>query len=379
MCVIFIVDSDDLRPSQEEVQAAFDANDDGGGTAHRETAGGVSLVRWKKNLGSEEMIDRCLTLPVPYVAHFRIASCGGIRPELCHPFPLEDGIPLDLEGTTANGVLFHNGHWNMWERELKSASYEGRIHLSHGPWMDSRALAFILHHYGPGHLDMINEKTVHFGPEGDIPVFGPFGTGAWQYYKNKFLVSNSHWTYKLNEKKAVDPTYTTPLASQTALAVHIPRQAGGPADQTTFRTRHGEAGEGSEGGEDSLAGDREAEGRKSHLQEQIEEVAEVVRTCVRQGVEDDPQKGVGDEREAHGRGRRTARGWTYSDDHSLSDDDAVRILNHLQDDDARWTRKLCEDRNPKRFRSSGAVTQDDLDRMARSARLKQGIITLGRL
>lgn len=38
--------------------------------------------------------------------HTRLASCGGVKDELCHPF--------DVEGDAGKYVVMHNGHWGGW-------------------------------------------------------------------------------------------------------------------------------------------------------------------------------------------------------------------------------------------------------------------------
>src|SRR5262245_58722778 len=112
VCVILVVRTN--RPSEQMVEKAWNWNDHGGGVAWIAEEKGKKIVRWRKNLTEGEMQDACRTLPLPYVAHFRIASQGGRNPELCHPFPVVRTVPTALEGKTSSGVLFHNGTWSMW-------------------------------------------------------------------------------------------------------------------------------------------------------------------------------------------------------------------------------------------------------------------------
>lgn len=199
MCVIFVVDDEHTRPEEDHIRAAFQSNDDGAGAAWRQDG----MVAWRKGLDQAQMIELNQSLPVPYVLHFRIASCGGIKSELTHPFEIgtQETAGGVLEGLTANPVLFHNGHWSDWQRELKDAVYKSRLTLPTGPWSDTRAMAWMVEKFGPGMLEFIppTNRLVYFTPAGDFPLYGDFdksGNG-WSYYRGEFLCSNTHWTYKL--------------------------------------------------------------------------------------------------------------------------------------------------------------------------------------
>lgn len=186
MCVILI--ADEKRPTAEMVERAHKANDQGFGIGWREDRGQGLEVCWKKGLyiKLEDMQRMCAELPTPYVAHFRIASVGGIRGSLCHPFPVDRRVPEYLEGRTKGHVLFHNGHWSQWDDVMLRTSLrlppKERIPL--GRWSDSRAMAFYASIYGVGALDFLHEKIVAFSPD-ECEVFG---TG-WSWEEG-VLVSN---------------------------------------------------------------------------------------------------------------------------------------------------------------------------------------------
>lgn len=186
MCVIMI--ADEVRPTDEMVEKGFNANDSGAGIAWRE--GG--LVHWAKGIEDiAEVQELCRTLPTPYVVHFRIPSEGGKRQSLCHPFPIESDVPLDLEGTTKGYVLFHNGHWNDWRKECKETALKTGTPLPVGKWSDTRGMAFMAAYYGLGILDWINEKAVAFGPD-ECEVF--MG-GSWQKEEGVWC-SNLFWKHR---------------------------------------------------------------------------------------------------------------------------------------------------------------------------------------
>jgi hypothetical protein len=132
MCVILVADKGE-RPTTEQIVAAAAANPHGIGMAWIE--GGE--VRWSKDVPLSGALRAAKELPLPFVMHFRIASAGGVKPELCHPFPIEAMPRTDMEGT-AKQVLFHNGHVPGWESWFAESFPKGR---PAGSWSDSRLMA----------------------------------------------------------------------------------------------------------------------------------------------------------------------------------------------------------------------------------------------
>ena len=173
------------------VEKAFDANKEGAGVAWREEG----CVRWKKGLELDEVKQLCQTLPIPYVAHFRIASTGGKRRSLCHPFPIEHNVSLSLEGKTNGNVLFHNGHWGKWKETVLEATLKmSTAKIPTGKWSDTRAIAWMVSHYGLGILEFIDEKCCVFGVK-ELEVFG----GPWHPYEDgNIWASNKSFDTKTN-------------------------------------------------------------------------------------------------------------------------------------------------------------------------------------
>ena len=200
MCVITVVRNS--RPTKPQVEAMYETNSHGGGVAWLKDP---DTIAWRKGLKVEEMVDAIDGLPTPFIAHFRIPTGGtGLGPEICHPFPLEDGIPLDLEGETTNGLIFHNGHWNQWKKEIWDIAAGNGVKLPDGDWSDSRAIAFAVHYLGDFALDIINEKVALFRPdgtgEGNITIAGREGNhGGWTTVAGEnggqkdIIVSNTLW------------------------------------------------------------------------------------------------------------------------------------------------------------------------------------------
>lgn len=185
------------RPTEDMVRAMFEANDAGGGIAWRENG----LVKWEKGLDVEGIVEMCLSLPLPYVAHFRIPTEGGRVPELTHPFPIEKTVSLELKGQTKGSVLFHNGHWGQWRGFVMDTLVKPNVNvkLPDGTWSDTRAMAWVASIYGTSILNFINEKAVVFGPAaGQLEVFES-STGAKWAKVDDVYVSNRTWEYRMNK------------------------------------------------------------------------------------------------------------------------------------------------------------------------------------
>lgn len=217
MCVIAI--ADEVRPTDEQVGKMFDVNPAGAGIAWREKG----VVRWKKGLELDEVTELCAKVPMPYVVHFRIPSVGGKTPFLCHPFPVTPEVPLELQGTTKGFVLFHNGHWGRWRESTLEAAVRSNTKVPGGKWSDTRAMAFHAHIYGSGILEMIDEKSVMFGPD-KVEVFGAWSKEGGLWVSNRGWVTSSfrrgshggggsssssvHWHGHIPDHRALPPGQT---------------------------------------------------------------------------------------------------------------------------------------------------------------------------
>lgn len=197
MCVIFMVEK--KRPSEQMIEKAWDRNSHGGGVAWREGEGDNRVVCWKKGIEDvDEMKELCSKLPTPFVAHFRVASCGGVKKQLTHPFPVTNLAQVSLAGKTKGYVLFHNGDWKDWDRECRQAAIMARVPLPVGKWSDTRALAWLSSIYGPGFMEFVpHQKGVIFGPK-DYDIFTGSGwdkvEDIWcsnDYFVNKYNVHSS--------------------------------------------------------------------------------------------------------------------------------------------------------------------------------------------
>ena len=202
MCVIAICDEE--RVTDEQVEQMFDANDAGAGIAWRDSVKekgvATTVVRWQKGLDLEEVKKLCRDVPMPFTVHFRIPTEGGRTAALCHPFPVEKDVPLNIEGTTKGFVLFHNGHWSAWKNSSLEASVRSNTPVPSGKWSDTRAMAYHAAIYGPGILEFIEQKAVLFGTT-RVEIFGP--KGAWDRVGN-IWVSNKSWEGRGNSFRTND-------------------------------------------------------------------------------------------------------------------------------------------------------------------------------
>jgi hypothetical protein len=245
MCVISI--NEYARLTDEQVIQMYEANKSGGGVAWRETdAAGRTVVKWKKGLFKEEMLEANRTLPLPYVLHFRVPSPDTSSSLLaCHPFQIDSEATVEFEGETDGFVLFHNGHWNGWKDKIQTIALSGYVYVPSGPWSDSRALAWAAHHLGIGFLEMVNEKIVAFGPKDeDIEVFG-----GWMILENldengkkaNILVSNKGWERTVTHYPVVQqhvPVINDTRRSNIVALANQNRAGGTDPSGATFRTEN---------------------------------------------------------------------------------------------------------------------------------------------
>lgn len=188
-----IVDKD--RPTEEMISKAWSTNAHGGGVAWRADG----KVHWRKGLNYEQLKEAIETLPLPCVGHFRTESVGGIMPGLTHPFPIDESGVNYLSGNTGGYVLFHNGTWSKWKETMFQAIVTFGIKVPSGKWNDSRAMAFCAAIYGVEFLDLLDEKTVAFGPKSMEIGVTTNNNGGWKDVHG-VMCSNDHFMYKSSNK-----------------------------------------------------------------------------------------------------------------------------------------------------------------------------------
>lgn len=140
MCVIITTPSLRHRPSLENLELCAEANSHGSGVAWLTG----KRVEYAKGLPVAEIHRLLKNVAGPAIVHFRIASVGGVNPQLCHPFPITHRADLHRSGR-ARAVLFHNGTWS----EYRAASEHFGIRFGkHEPVSDTRVAAALVARFG---------------------------------------------------------------------------------------------------------------------------------------------------------------------------------------------------------------------------------------
>ncbi len=217
MCVIVLVDGEAQRPSSVMLEMMWDKNGDGGGAAWREPQeDGTNLVCWEKGLmkeaGLARMKELVTTLPIPYILHMRIATIGGVKQGMTHPFAIDQRGPNELKGKTDGFVLFHNGTHREWDKDAKALAISTGIAIPAGKWSDSRALAWMCSILGNGFMELLPEqKGLAFGPN-HSDIFA--GKDNWDKVKDpetqtEIWCSNSHFLSVGRSGAANQHYYTT--------------------------------------------------------------------------------------------------------------------------------------------------------------------------
>ena len=237
MCVVALIET--VRPTDIQVGQMWDQNSKGGGgVAFRAEEAGRKIVKWLKGLSREEMVAQNKLLPFPYILHFRQPSIDTSDSILAtHPFVVDAQATSELEGTTTDWLLFHNGHWNDWRKKIEALMLAsgGKIKGPSGAWSDTRALALAAYHMGFVFLEMVNEKVMCLGPEkGDIEMFG----GPWLQVKvpgteQTFVVSNRTWESQRILNTVTDTSRLLADAQRSQIG-----KAGGTSQHTSFPCSH---------------------------------------------------------------------------------------------------------------------------------------------
>jgi hypothetical protein len=222
----------DNHPTRAELLRIASHNRDGAGIAYADPRQ-PELVTWRKGLTSQEGIALALNAPLPFVAHFRIATHGGTSAKLTHPFPLTRKVGLALEGS-AKSVLFHNGIWdNFRDFERKATDLTGAN-------SDSRIMAWVLNRFGSdkqnanateiaktaGRLLILDQHTVTRFGDGWKKGTKKNGMtqGAWYSNDHSFLRPAGLWNHQqdfnLTRTTHTPPTYQRPRDTNDQEMIH---------------------------------------------------------------------------------------------------------------------------------------------------------------
>lgn len=216
MCVIVNVIGPD-HPSLEMLQQCHESNSYGAGIAWVNKKKKVQFIKQLKNADEVVKVIEKYHIQPPYVVHFRIPSVGGSDTRLTHPFVISGDADYSSEGE-ADKVLFHNGTWHMWDEKIIQLCMNRGMDLPVGPWSDSRAMAWLMHHTG------INALELMLRGQQRVAVFDRYGAdclGGWHEQKKEgkgIWTSNDHWQRKVTvvhrPPQQQQPTYSVSKDSQ---------------------------------------------------------------------------------------------------------------------------------------------------------------------
>ena len=169
--------------TQDEVTKMHRSNADGIGIAWARD--GV-VQWWKTTKVDPEYVTRVVRAwrEFPRLVHFRYATAGGARPDLCHPFEVSATANPRITGEGTK-VMIHNGTWGRWEEVKNLLDKEGL--LPPGPWSDTRLIAFLAHE-DPEWLKALGGRVAIMTGDGTIARLGD-----WTTLRKGILVSNEMW------------------------------------------------------------------------------------------------------------------------------------------------------------------------------------------
>ena len=180
MCCLIVCPSSN-RPSLRALRQIAVVNPHGLGLAW--SANGA--VHWTKSDDVDEIHRLARRLPDTVVIHARWASVGGVHPQLRHPFPVTEECSLSSKGS-APAVLFQNGTWSSWEREVDAAAAEG-FTVPSGIMSDARAAAWLVHVRGSREwLGKNGSRWVYWAAGADPELFGHFHEFRGCLYSNMY-------------------------------------------------------------------------------------------------------------------------------------------------------------------------------------------------
>jgi len=178
--------------TEEEVYKMDRANADGVGIAWADG----HIVQWHKTVNVKpEQVAKFVNYHAnrPRLLHFRFATAGGTKVELCHPFEIGPLGSCKPSGR-ANRVMIHNGHWSRWDEVLRLMAREALL-PDRGPWSDSRLAAFLAYH-DPEWLDALGGKVAILDGAGQLTH-----RGDWQELREGIKVSNKSWDISFDYKR----------------------------------------------------------------------------------------------------------------------------------------------------------------------------------
>lgn len=209
MCVIIFVEKEEFQPDLDTLVKCYERNSDQHNTDKGNKDGiGIAWHRngvphYVKGKYKPEDIPKLLDdhgVTIPYAIHFRASSVGTPVEELIHPHEISLDVPHNLEAMPINGLVFQNGTWTGWKREMLKMAMLHRLEIPPGPWNDARAIAWLMALTGFNTVDWLLEddrnpsRLIAFLPDGEIKY-----RGEWHQHMGMWF-SQMKWN---EEKKPV--------------------------------------------------------------------------------------------------------------------------------------------------------------------------------
>lgn len=191
MCVAITLDPG-AELSLAEIEKMNKSNADGVGVAWARNG----MVHWFKTTKVDPEYIRGAVASwkdYPRLVHFRFATAGGTRPDLCHPFEISARANCAPTGR-ARQVMIHNGHWSRWN-EVKELLEKEDLLPDAGPWSDTRLAAYLAHE-DPEWLTTLGGRVAVLRGSGEITRLGD-----WTKLRNGVQVSNKLWEHQGEYKR----------------------------------------------------------------------------------------------------------------------------------------------------------------------------------
>ena len=189
MCVITVCKNRKL--TEDELHKMWEGNPEGAGVAWVE-GGKVHYKKGIMKLAELKAFYNSRSFSLPHIVHFRIASAGGVSPELTHPFTCSKDSALTLKHEGSEEALFHNGTYSKWGEILATTAIATGTKVV-GPVSDSRLIA-MLRFWVPEMLPQVAKESYGriaiISPDGKVHTWGNFTE------HDGIATSNDYWLAK---------------------------------------------------------------------------------------------------------------------------------------------------------------------------------------
>lgn len=178
--------------TEEEIYKMGNANGDGFGFAWAEDG----VVHWWKSIEYNVEYFHHLVRSLkefPRFVHFRLATIGGVRVDLCHPFEIGPMAACQERGH-GNKVMMHNGHWYR-SGEIFDILKREQALPDNGPWSDTRVAA-LMAAQDEDWLTVVTGRVATLDGAGNMRLLG-----SWDKLRDGILVSNKGWDHEYNYRR----------------------------------------------------------------------------------------------------------------------------------------------------------------------------------